>query len=294
MPRIGLVLSGGMLKGAYQLGALKSISKWIPKGCIKCVSGASIGALNAYAYLTEKLEIAEKLWNLDSQKWGCGNFGRLMQSSYLYALIDEIQDSEDDIDPLFYIPLLNISARKLEYIDMKRSDPKARTLGLKASITLPPFKHAVRLLDSYYYDGALIDNIPVNPLLKEDLDYIICIYFDREDFSFENAEFDQKVIRLNFIDRKQFTPSIRVDQSAILSMIDRGFQKTESVLAELLHHGIEDLEYIHQKNSQVRESISIKKRNYRISGDIIVNRLNRVAKHFVTEIHNPITYKGGN
>lgn len=294
MPRIGLVLSGGMLKGAYQLGALKSISKWIPRGCIKCVSGASIGALNAYAYLTDKLEIAEKLWNLDPQKWGCSNFGRLMKSPHLYALIDQIQDSKDYIDPLFYIPLLNISTRRLEYINMKRSDPKARTLGLKASITLPPFKHAVRLLDSYYYDGAMIDNIPVNPLVKEDLDYIICIYFDREDFSFENTEFDQKVIRLNFIDRKQLTPSIRVDQKSILSMIDRGFQKTESVLAELLHHGIEDLEYIRQKNLQVQKSMLIKGRNHRISGDIIVNRLNQVAKHFLTETYTSITYKGGN
>lgn len=294
MPRIGLVLSGGMLKGAYQLGALKSISKWIPKGYIKCVSGASIGALNAYAYLTEKLEIAEKLWNLDSQKWDCSNLGRLMKSPHLYTLIDKIQDSKDYIDPLFYIPLLNISTRRLEYINMKKSDPKSRMLSLKASITLPPFKHAVRLLDSYYYDGAMIDNIPVNPLLKEELDYIICIYFDHEDFSFGSTEFDQKVIRLNFMDRKQFTPSIRVDQESILSMIDRGFQKTESVLAELLYHGIGDLEYIHQKNLQIQSSIPIRKRNYRISGDIIVNRLNRVAKHFVTETCNPVTYKGGN
>ena len=131
-------------------------------------------------------------------------------------------------------------------------------------------------------------------MLKEDLDYIICIYFDHEDFSVGSTEFDQKVIRLNFMDRKQFTPSIRLDQESILSMIDRGFQKTESVLAELLYHGIGDLEYIHQKNLQIQSSIPIRKRNYRISGDIIVNRLNRVAKHFVTETCNPVTYKGGN
>ena len=43
---IGLVLSGGMAKGAYQVGALKAINELFPKGSIKYISASSIGVLN--------------------------------------------------------------------------------------------------------------------------------------------------------------------------------------------------------------------------------------------------------
>ena len=47
---IGLVLSGGMAKGAYQVGALTAIKEIIPDGNIKYISASSVGALNSYAY----------------------------------------------------------------------------------------------------------------------------------------------------------------------------------------------------------------------------------------------------
>ena len=46
---IGLVLAGGMAKGALQLGALYALSEFIPLEEIKYVSCASVGALNSYA-----------------------------------------------------------------------------------------------------------------------------------------------------------------------------------------------------------------------------------------------------
>ena len=59
---IGLVLSGGMAKGAYQIGALKALNHFIPLEEIKYISCASIGVLNGYAYATESLDRAEKMW----------------------------------------------------------------------------------------------------------------------------------------------------------------------------------------------------------------------------------------
>lgn len=49
---IGLVLSGGMAKGAYQIGVLRAISEYIPISEIKYISCESIGVFNGYALLT--------------------------------------------------------------------------------------------------------------------------------------------------------------------------------------------------------------------------------------------------
>ena len=60
MPKIGLVLSGGMLKGAYQVGALKNIRERFSVPAFRYISAASIGALNSYAFLMDRLDMAEQ------------------------------------------------------------------------------------------------------------------------------------------------------------------------------------------------------------------------------------------
>ena len=59
---IGLVLSGGMAKGAFQIGALKALNSFIPLKEIKYVSCSSVGVLNGYSYITGNLDKGEKAW----------------------------------------------------------------------------------------------------------------------------------------------------------------------------------------------------------------------------------------
>ena len=59
---IGLVLSGGMAKGAFQIGALKALNSFVPLKEIKYVSCSSIGVLNGYSYITGNLDKAERAW----------------------------------------------------------------------------------------------------------------------------------------------------------------------------------------------------------------------------------------
>ena len=49
---IGLVFSGGMAQGAYQIRALRALNNFMPLHEIKYISCASIGVLNSYAYAT--------------------------------------------------------------------------------------------------------------------------------------------------------------------------------------------------------------------------------------------------
>jgi predicted acylesterase/phospholipase RssA len=65
--RIGLVLTGGGGKGAYEIGVWRGlIAKHITQ--FSAISGTSIGALNGYLVARGKLDDAEKLWRKLGQK----------------------------------------------------------------------------------------------------------------------------------------------------------------------------------------------------------------------------------
>ena len=65
MKNIGLVLSGGMAKGAYQIGALQAIDEFFKPSDFSFISSASIGALNSYAYLTHNINISFSVRSID-------------------------------------------------------------------------------------------------------------------------------------------------------------------------------------------------------------------------------------
>ncbi|MCL2415580.1 MAG: patatin-like phospholipase family protein, partial [Defluviitaleaceae bacterium] len=66
MPKIGIVLSGGFAKGAYQIGILKAIREFFTHDQFSCISASSVGALNAYAFMVDKIGFAEDIWkNID-------------------------------------------------------------------------------------------------------------------------------------------------------------------------------------------------------------------------------------
>lgn len=59
---IGLCLSGGGAKGAYEIGVMKAIEEKNLSPNIKSISGTSVGALNGTLFASVGAEEAEKLW----------------------------------------------------------------------------------------------------------------------------------------------------------------------------------------------------------------------------------------
>ena len=60
--KVGLVLSGGGGKGAYEIGVWKAIKELNIDKYIKVVSGTSIGAINAVLFAQDDFEEAKKMW----------------------------------------------------------------------------------------------------------------------------------------------------------------------------------------------------------------------------------------
>ncbi len=272
---IGLVLSGGMAKGAYQVGALQAISEVFPKGSIKYISASSVGVLNGYAYLTDRLTELTDMWRNIEYNGTRALIGTMLKSNYLQRSIRDICKSDDIIDTTYYITLMNTKKRLVEYRNLSNTDSKFFKDYLKASVAIPLYNKPVVINGENYYDGAIIDNIPIHPLMKHNIDYIICIYFDEYSYIFENEYFDNKILKLTYSSGKRITDSLTFSTTAINHMINKGYSKTHRILKDVFANGIEDYEYVYRKIEERRSNSNVK---LRITGDTTVTNINKITQ----------------
>ena len=276
-----MVLSGGMAKGAYQVGALRAVSDFFALRDFAYVSAASIGCLNAYAFLTNQLDTAKNLW-LDST---ADNYSIMISSILRSAFIqNSIKHliSEQPIENNFYIPLLDIKNRTLSYFDLFGISQEDVEPYLTDSVALPIFNTGVSIKETIYIDGAMVDNIPVFPLVGKELDYIILLYFDNQNMMFESAEFDNRIIKLNFPD-PSLKSSLKLTRDEVINMIDLGYCHSKRILEYIFKSGIDDAEEIRARIKKYNSRFSGRK--VLLSGDILVRQMNKVVKKFArTEI----------
>lgn len=279
MANVGLVLSGGMAKGAYQIGALKAISEFFSEDSIKYISASSIGTLNAYAYATGKINVAENMWQNLKLEGIRTSFKTLVRKSYIFDAIDDFVSEDDSLENNLYTTCFNLSKAKLNYINLKEVEQSKMADYLKASVSVPAFSNPVDICGMKYIDGALVDNIPICPLIKYNLDYIIVVHFDNNSYTFENEYFDSKLIKINFLDDKIIKNSFSFDQNSISHMIDCGYEKSKSILEMVLKNGIDDVDYIYKSIKKLNTFRGDK--SHRITGDVVVNNINKVLKKIV-------------
>lgn len=273
---IGLVLSGGFAKGAYQIGALRALNSFIPLNEIKYISCASIGALNGYAYATGNLDCAEQMW-----KNICNNDTRLiitkiLRSSMLQQNIKNIYDADKKLSSTFYSALFDLSHRNIVYKDLTALDNGKIPLYLKASVAMPVYNRAVHLDNTSYFDGGIVDNIPVYPLLRHNLDYIICMYLDDTCYKFENTYFDNKIVKITFPCESMFKHSFVMEQELVDDMIKSGYDRTMYLLKMFFSEGYENLEYIYRTIDYMNKNN--KSNSLRITGDVLITNLNKITQ----------------
>ncbi len=272
---IGLVLSGGMAKGAYQIGALRALDEFVPKENIRYISCASVGVLNGYAYATESLDRAEEMW-----KSLCTNNTRfvitqILRSSLLQQNIVKLCDSRQTPSQTFYAALLDVNSRNIVYKNLSLADANTIPLYLKASVAMPIYNRSVQVLNASYFDGAMIDNIPVFPLSKHELDYIICVYFDDTCYKFENTFFDNKIIKITFPCESMLKQSLIFKKDNIDEMIKEGYEQTRHLLKYVFADGYDNLEHIYRAIGFLNKN---QNNSLRITGDVLVTNLNKITQ----------------
>ncbi len=272
---IGLVLSGGMAKGAYQLGALRAIREYIDPKDIKYISAASIGALNAYAYASDNMEVAAFMWHSVNLTHSRILLTTLLRSDFLPEVIRRLAKKDAHCEK-FYLPLINLRTRSVAYTDI--SDMKNEELRehLNAAISMPVITSPVNINGLNYYDGATVDNIPVYPLMKLNLDYIICIHFDEYNYTFESQYFDNKIVKINFEGEKSISDSIWFVRNDIKDMENQGYIKAKAIMDFVFADGPENLESIYSK-IEALNAINTR-RIHRSTADVIHDNYEKLKK----------------
>ena len=273
--KIGVVLAGGMSKGVYEIGCLNAIADYFGKESIRCISASSIGSLIGYAFATNQTQtLIDELQNIDIQKTG-SFFPKFSGNVELNAKIRGIVlDDHSTITPM-YVTVWNFTENKVEYVSFQSLSKKEVQNYLSAAIALPIFNKGIRMNGCTFFDGAFVDNIPVFPLLNEELDYIFCIYFDMQNYFFENEKFDEKIIKLYQFPTKQPWSNFTFDPSRFDNMIEYGYNYTYRVIKSVFSKEASD-EISHRiQESNNTQSIQTKRR---FTCDIILTNTNKMMK----------------
>lgn len=199
----GIVLEGGGAKGAYQIGVWKALIECGVK--IKGVSGVSVGALNGALICMGDYQRAEEIWEnitfskvmkVNDEKMKTVLEGNLLKLnlaktalqgaklvmeggfdiSPLKELIDrEIDEKKIEESPIEFV-LGTFSMSEMKELQLTADELKEQDLKdyLLASAYFPAFKNE-RLGGKKYMDGGIVNNVPIDLLLKKGYQDIIVI-----------------------------------------------------------------------------------------------------------------------
>ena len=270
--RTGIVFSGGIAKGAYQIGFCRAFMEY-PSFQLSAVSAASVGTLNGYALSSGKLSLAEKLWRNINTKSFREIYDKVFRHSLVFELIEKICSESDHLNVPFYSVFWVPNSLRPKYIQFNQLDRKSRLDFLKASISLPPVMKPVEIDGVKFYDGAIVDNTPLNPLFPHQLDFIISIQFDGYIPAQEQQGSSCPILFLNLQNYTGFYDSFHLAQNEVEAMMEYGYTAGSRVLSRLEQNFREYGTFSHliaDYNSTLKENP--------VSGDYIFRRVNRLSK----------------
>lgn len=193
--KVGIVLSGGGAKGAFEIGALSVLLPFMKRYGqeLVAVSGTSIGAFNGAFVAANQFDDLSDIWhewdakNCDLTKAPFINpYLSLVTHGYMYGTPSKFLREKLDADAL-----LN-SATKYMNVSIRAADGFTRVGGniqnkskdilyqeILASMAIIPVCPAVTVDGHAYVDGGFRDTVPVKALLdnvqKPDRIYVIAV-----------------------------------------------------------------------------------------------------------------------
>lgn len=219
--KLGLVLSGGGGKGAYQIGVWQAMRALGLDSQLSAIAGTSVGGLNGAMIAQGKFEQARDMWlNIESRNMltlqdvpglaakltsmasggvvakAISHFVStkgLFKQDGLKSMIDEGLDAgslASSALPLT-VALHNIDANRVDYRQVRDMGTAADML--LATAALPFIFEDVSIYGNTYSDGGFywelphkhVDNTPVIPLIEAGCDTIIVVYLSADDLSID-------------------------------------------------------------------------------------------------------------
>ncbi|MFA5720159.1 MAG: patatin-like phospholipase family protein [Acholeplasmataceae bacterium] len=265
--KVGLMLGGGGARGAYQIGVLKALEEHGLSHIFDVISGASIGALNGYFYLASNSY--QKV--LDSWIYGVVNNpidlskrlkGKDKRGLFSTSVIKEMEDKFMDQT------IFKQTKTKLYVISTKINTPKLTSMvpwkwskviryvnesanPLKEAISsssIPIIFGATEVEDSYFIDGGLVDNNPIDVLIDKGCRLIFACSLDP---SYDYRMYKEHNITIvnvtstNSFPRgiiKHYLGVIDFNESLIHQRVEYGYYVMSEMIKECVRLGIINIE----------------------------------------------------
>lgn len=172
-----LVLSGGSTKGISYIGVIKALEEFNIINNFKTFAGTSIGSIFAfclvigcnYDYLFKiisDIKINELCQIKNINNYGFDD-GLKIIDIIKKIMIDKNIKFDITFKDLFsltnkrlIITATNLTKKKIEYFDYKKSPDMNVLISLRMSISMPLVFSPIIFNGDYYVDGGLIDNLP--------------------------------------------------------------------------------------------------------------------------------------
>lgn len=212
---VGLVLSGGGAKGAYEVGVWKAMKEKGVADNVTVISGTSVGALNAALFASEpEQEKIEDVWlknmrgvMMPNEVWKSNVIDRIERGEHAFSpfealrRIQEGKSHDGVIDPN---ALSNILAQCLasewpkeaakvystscengetpkSYL-LNDESPGGRIAMLRASSAIPVLFSTVDVNGEVHVDGGCKLNVPIDPIVEKhpEIKTVYVIYLNDE------------------------------------------------------------------------------------------------------------------
>lgn len=220
--KIGLVLSGGGGKGAYQIGAWKAFQQFGIEFDI--ITGTSIGAINGLLMRTIDYEQAKEMWlSMEENMASDDNTGKLELNEEKLYLIDrafkepeclkdlikyhgamdttklreglcKLLENKSITKDLYICSVAAVDEPFPEYFNVKNMERQQIADTILSSASIPLIFDPVQMNGKYYYDGGLMDNTPVKPAIDQGCDLLFVVLLKAKDINHLNIYTDTPII----------------------------------------------------------------------------------------------------
>ncbi len=164
--KVGLVLSGGGLRGIGHLGAIKALEEhgYRPSIISGCSMGAIIGAYYAAGHTVDGMLRIIKNNNLFPTTSFRLRTSGFVDNRFLSRLIQQHipQNTFESLKIPLHVSVTNVLSGETEYFHSGVLDE-----ALLASSSVPLMFPPIKRDKTIYYDGGILDNLPVKPLLGQ-------------------------------------------------------------------------------------------------------------------------------
>lgn len=276
--KIGLMLGGGGAKGSYQIGVLEVLEKYRLLDQVSIISGASIGAINGYFYLGSNLEGLKASWlygiknnpigkKVNIRGGGLWSIEVLKEIASKYIEEEKFKNSEQ----LLYIISTEIKSPSLKsYLFKSQWEEKITLLNevenpvdyVISSASIPVVFGAKEIKEKYYIDGGLINNNPLDILIKEGCELVFAVPLEKP-INYQKQESANVTVveltDLNIFPKGigQLLSIVDFDLLEMENRIEYAKYTTEEMLKECLKRGILKFENGNYHVSSLKEGLNV-------------------------------------